>query len=260
MPELIEVETYRSLAQRRALGRTVARVHAPDDWFLKETEAPEVVGLLEGRRFVAARRIGKLMVLDTDDGTVLGLRFGMTGRLLVDGAAAIERLEYSSDRDDPAWDRFGVDFADGGGMVLRDPRRLGGIELDPDLTRLGVDATRVTIDDLVAGTEGSTAPVKSRLMDQSFIAGLGNLLCDDVLWRAGLAPVRPCVSLTMSDLGHLVEAVHDSLEELTERGGSHTGALQEQRHDGGRCPADGAELRRDTVGGRTSWWCVRHQR
>ena len=79
------------------------------------------------------------MLVDTD-GPVLGLRYGMTGRILVDDTAPIAALEYSSDRDDPAWDRFGLDFAGGGSLVIRDPRRLGGVELDPDESKLGPDA------------------------------------------------------------------------------------------------------------------------
>ena len=119
----------------------------------------------------------------------------MTGRLLVDGQAAIDRLEYSSDRNDPTWDRFGLDFADGGALRLRDPRRLGGVELDPDEGRLGVDAAAIgaaQLRDLLAGSE---APLKARLLDQARIAGIGNLLADEMLWRAGLDPARPAASL-----------------------------------------------------------------
>ena len=84
-------------------------------------------------------------MLDTDGGDRrLGLRFGMTGTLLVDGRAGVDRLIYSRERDEPAWDRFTVRFADGGRLVVRDPRLLGGVELDPDESVLGPDALRVT--------------------------------------------------------------------------------------------------------------------
>ena len=97
---MIEVELYRRLAER-ALDREAIRVDAPDAWYLKGgLTAAVVVDALEGRRLTAARRRGKLLVLDTADGPSLGLRFGMTGRLLVDDDPAIERLEYSSDRND----------------------------------------------------------------------------------------------------------------------------------------------------------------
>ena len=97
MPEGIEIELYRRAAEP-ALGRTIETVDAPDAWFLKRgLTAPARTGALVGRQLVAARRRGKLLLLDTSDGgPVLGLRFGMTGRLVVDGRQGIDELEYGS--------------------------------------------------------------------------------------------------------------------------------------------------------------------
>lgn len=260
MPEILEVETYRRTAAR-ALGRRIATVQADDAWFLKGgISGAEVEAALTGARLAAARRRGKLLMVDLDDGPVLGLRFGMTGRLLVDGAAGIDRLEYSSDRDDPAWDRFALGFDDGGSLVLRDPRRLGGVELDPDEQALGPDAWTVGVAGLRDAVAGSVAPLKARLMDQSRLAGMGNLLTDETLWRAGLAPDREAGSLAPNELRRLHRHLRRVLDELDARGGSHCGDLHDQRHRDGHCPRDGAALRRDTVGGRTTYWCPRHQR
>src|SRR5687768_11540202 len=163
MPELPEVEAYRQLAER-ALDREIKRVDAPDAWFLKRgLTAPILKRALRGRRFTAARRIGKVLLLDTsDDGPILGLRFGMTGRLVLDGIHGVDELIYSSRRDIPAWDRFGVRFADGGRMRLNDARRLGGAELDPDESRLGVDLLDLTLADLRGALGTSIAPLKAR--------------------------------------------------------------------------------------------------
>ncbi len=259
MPELPEVETYRALATR-ALGRTIAAVEAPDAWFLKAGLRPDVVvSTLTGARFVADRRIGKLLLLDTDIGVVVGLRFGMTGRLLVDGIAAIARLEYAGARDNTTWDRFVVRFADGGDLRVRDPRRLGGVAFDPDESRLGVDALAVTPSQLSALLRGSTAPLKARLMDQTRLAGLGNLLTDETLWRAGLDPARPSGSLSGPERRRLHRHLRRTLTELSARGGSHTGDLHIARSRGACCPADGAPLDRRTVGGRTTYSCPVHQ-
>ena len=84
-----------------------------------------------------------------------------------------------------AWHRFTVHFADGGPLALRDPRRLGAVELDPDEDRLGVDALELTLPQLRSIVARSRAPVKAVLMNQARIAGLGNLLVDEILWRAG---------------------------------------------------------------------------
>jgi len=260
MPEMLEVEAYRRLAAR-TLGRPIVRVDAPDAWFLKGgLSGAQVTDALIGRAFGSDRRIGKLLLLDVVDGPTLGLRFGMTGRLLVDGRAAIDRLEYSTDRNDAAWDRFGLGFADGGSLVLRDPRRLGGVELDPDEGRLGPDALEVTPAQLARILAGSDAPLKARMLDQARIAGIGNLLVDETLWRAGLDPARPASSLTPAELRRLHRHLQATLVELMGRGGSHMGDLQEMRSRDGVCPRDGTPLERRTVGGRTTYSCPRHQR
>jgi formamidopyrimidine-DNA glycosylase len=258
MPELLEIETYRRVADP-VVGRRIATVHAPDEWYAKSgTTTDELRSVLPGLRVEGTRRIGKLLLLDTD-GPTLGLRFGMTGRLLVDGGASIDQLEYSSDRNDPAWDRFGVTFKGGGDLVIRDPRRLGGVELEPDESKLGPDADAVTLKPFRAILGSSSAPVKARLMDQAKLAGMGNLLTDDALWRAGIDPTRSANSLVPAEVARLHRAMRRTLAVLGERGGSHTGDLQPSRVRGGGCPKCGEELARDDVGGRTTYWCRRHQ-
>ncbi|MEO6987196.1 MAG: DNA-formamidopyrimidine glycosylase family protein, partial [Aquihabitans sp.] len=191
MPELIEVEVYRQLADK-TVGRRITEVHAPDAWFLKGGLTPDhVSGALQGAVVLATRRVGKLLLVDLDDDRpVLGLRFGMTGRLIVDGEAPITQLEYTSGRDDPVWNRFGLQFSDGSRLRMSDPRRLGGVELDPDLGALGPDAWTLTAPQLRAALGVSKAPLKARLLDQARVAGLGNLLVDETLWRAGIDPAR----------------------------------------------------------------------
>lgn len=260
MPELPEVEAYRTLAEQ-ALGRTIATVHAPDAWILKRGLTPEeVTAVLPGRRLVAARRTGKQLLLDTDDGgPVLGLHFGMAGRLVVDHQAAISDLVYSSNDENPAWDRFGLGFEDGGDLVLRDSRRLGAVELDPDESRLGPDARSVTASQLRDVLAASRAPVKARLMDQARLAGVGNLIADETLWRARLDPARPADELTPADVRRLHRHLRQVLEDFIVGGGSHTGSLQDQRHRDGVCPRCGTPLLRRTVGGRTTFSCPKHQ-
>lgn len=259
MPEILEIEYYRRAAEA-VLGRKVRAVHTPDDWYLKgDTDPERLRAALVGHAFSAARRRGKLLLLDTTGGATLGLRFGMTGRLLVDGSAPIERLEYSSGREEPAWDRFGIGFAVGE-LWMRDPRRLGGVVIDPDEGRLGPDALGLTRSELVAALGTSTMPLKARLLDQHRVAGLGNLLTDEILWRASLAPDREAGGLEREELTALHRALRSTLDELLLRGGSHMGDLQEHRVRGGRCPRDGEELRRESIGGRTTYWCPSHQR
>jgi formamidopyrimidine-DNA glycosylase len=260
VPELVEVERYRALAER-ALDREIEQVRSPDAWFLKGGVSPDGLrAVLVGRRFRSARRIGKLLLLDVGTGgPVVGIRFGMTGSLLVDGADPVGRLLYSSTRYDAAWDRWSVRFADGGRLVVHDPRRLGGVTLDPDTTHLGADAASIGVAGLARALAGSSAPLKARLLDQSRVAGVGNLIADEVLWRAGLSPLRPASSLTPVELRRLHRHLGRTLADLGDRGGSHLGDLMDERRPGGICPKDGTALLRATVGGRTTWWCPTHQ-
>jgi formamidopyrimidine-DNA glycosylase len=92
------------------------------------------------------------------------------------------------------------------------------------------------------------------------VAGIGNLIADEVLWRAGLSPLRPAGSLTAAEVRRLHRHLVSTLSRLIEQGGSHLGELVDERHPDGRCPRDGAALTRSVVGGRTTWWCPRHQR
>jgi formamidopyrimidine-DNA glycosylase len=259
VPEILEIELYRRAAAR-AIGRRVTTVVAPDPWYLKRgATATALDDAVVGHTITAARRRGKLLLLDVGD-RVLGLRFGMTGRLVVDGHAAIGELEYGSGRDDPTWDRVTFGLAGGGVLRVNDPRRLGGVELDPDEDALGPDALTITPAQLRTALGGSSAPLKARLLDQAHLAGIGNLLVDEVLWRAGLDPARRAGDLDDREVRRLHRVLRRTLPELLERGGSHTGDLQEARVRGGVCPKDGAPLLRRTVGGRTTYSCPRHQR
>ncbi len=285
MPEILEVETARVLIDAKGLNRPIAAVVAPDAWYLKRGLTPlGVKAALIGGHIAKARRRGKLLLLDmggerselagatsvpNDAGRVtrlvsecdqvLGLHLGMSGRVLIDGEAAGDPLLYASNRDNPQWHRFTIEFADGGHLVMRDPRRLGAVELDPDEERLGVDAFDLTLAELRSVVSRSRAPLKAVLMDQARIAGLGNLLVDETLWRAGLDPARPADSLDAGEQVRLRRTISTMLRVLGRRGGSHTGDLMPSRLPGGHCPKDGTPLQRRTVGGRTTYSCPIHQ-
>ena len=156
-------------------------------------------------------------------------------------------------------------FDDGGKLLMHDPRRFGSLELAPDEDRLGPDALDVSLADLRAALaiaperSGAAAPLKARLMDQERLAGMGNLLADEILCRAGLAPDAADAAHRRRAERSCTRQLRATLRQLGRRGGSHMGDLMEERDAGGRCPRDGAELRRETVGGRTTYWCPVHQ-
>ncbi|HEV7524277.1 MAG TPA: DNA-formamidopyrimidine glycosylase family protein [Acidimicrobiia bacterium] len=259
MPEILEVEAARKVLEAQALNREIVKVHAPDTWFMKRgTTAPALRHALVGNAFTAARRRGKQIVLDTRDPDVrVGVHLGMSGRVLVDDTEAGDPLVYASNRRVPKWHRFGVHFADGGDFMLRDPRRLGAVELDPDESRLGPDAMTLTYAQLDHALAQRNAPIKAVLMDQQRIAGLGNLLVDESLWRAGLDPARTVATIGPDERKVLHKAIRSALRTLDRRGGSHTGDMPRSLE--APCPRDGSLLHRAKVGGRTTYWCPVHQ-
>jgi len=259
VPEVLEVEAAREVLGACALDREIAKVYAPDAWFLKRgTTGAALRHALIGNSFTAARRIGKQIVLDTVDPDVrIGVHLGMSGRVIVDGEEAGDPLVYASNRAVAKWHRFGVHFADGGTFMLRDPRRLGAVELDPDESRLGPDVLTLTAKQLEHALGARTAPIKAVLMDQSRIAGLGNLLVDEALWRAGIDPARPAAAIDADERRVLHRAIRSTVRVLGRRGGSHTGDLP--RDFDAPCPRDGGSLLRRTIGGRTTYSCSVHQ-
>jgi formamidopyrimidine-DNA glycosylase len=262
VPEILEVERYRVLAEA-AMGRPIASVWMVDDRYGRGgTTQRRLSSALKGRTFVAARRRGKLMLLDSDGGPTLGVRFGMTGGLVVDDTVRLDRLLYGPGVFGEQWVRAKFWFTDGGYLTLHDPRRFGSVELAPDETRLGPDALSISRVELAAALAlrpgGVSAPLKARLLDQERVAGVGNLLADEMLWRAGLDPGRR-TPLSDQELRTLHIELRATLRQLGRRGGSHMGDLMEERRVDAHCPRDGALLRRATVGGRTTYWCPAHQ-
>ena len=264
MPELVEVEQYRLLAVG-ALDRQIGSVSIPDPHAVAAPGPTALRDAVVGRSFVDARRKGKLLLLDTDGGgPTVGLRFGMTGGLVLDGRTAVDRLLYSAGHYDERWVRLRFQFADGGGLALHDPRRFGRVVVQPDESALGPDALTVSAAQLrralATPTSSAGPPLKSRLMDQARLSGVGNLAADEILWRASLSPLRGSATLSPGELRRLHRHLVATLGDLLARGGSHTGDLMAERRSGGRCRKDGRPLQKTTVGGRTTWWCPGHQR
>jgi len=260
MPELLEAAAYRRAAQR-LIGRRIKSVRVADGYSKSAETSASLTAVLGGRQVRDTRRQGKVVLLDMvgRPALVVGLRFGMTGRLIVDDVDDVGELLYSSTRDDPVWDRFVITMADGGVARLSDPRRFGSVELDPDLTNLGPDAATITAAEIRRVLHGML-PIKSALLDQHRVAGIGNLLADDILWRARLDPSRPSNSLTAEESATLARSIRRTIQVLGRRGGSHLGDLQPHRTVPGECPRCGQPLVRLRIGGRTTIWCPTEQR
>jgi formamidopyrimidine-DNA glycosylase len=270
VPELPEVESARQVIERSGLDRRIVEVDDSDTYVCRPHPPGEISEALQERRLVAVHRRGKLMWCETSGlrsrrgaGPVLAIHLGMSGRIVVDGPeddqpdeggdALPGRPESAPRRD--SWCRFALGFADGGRLRLLDPRRLGRVRLDPDLGALGPDAG----EDFREMVGRGKAPVKARLLDQSTLAGVGNLLADEALWQSGLDPRRPAQALSPDELDELRRQLRRAIRRAIRHGGVGAGEIVEHRRTGGHCPRCGSEMRRATVGSRTTWWCPREQ-
>lgn len=277
MPELPEVEFARAAIEAAALHRRIADVDDTDQYVCRPHAPGQIRDALMGRELTGAFRQGKTMWCETSarprehaPGPHLGLHLGMNGRIMVTGAdgSAVSGGDppagrYGQDADAPGrktvWDRFTLTFEDGGTMRLFDKRRLGRVRLDPNTSALGPDAAEITVEDFVARVGHGGAPLKARLLDQSVLAGVGNLLADETLWQARLDPRRAAGELSEDELRTLHGALRTATRSAMAKGGVHTGEFISSRRKAGVCPRCGAQLRRATIGSRTTWWCPQEQ-
>ncbi|MFF5289944.1 Fpg/Nei family DNA glycosylase [Paractinoplanes globisporus] len=265
MPELPEVEFARSVIERAGLDRLVADVDDTDAYVCRPHRPGDLRAVLVGRSLTAVHRRGKSMWCDTGaDGPELGIHLGMSGKIVIadpDGHE-IDGGDYWEGRRVPGdyrWARFTLTFADGGRLMLVDPRRLGRVRLNPPVGELGPDATAVTEEAFARAVTAGTAPVKAHLLEQHRIAGIGNLLADEILWQAMVHPARPGDEVTRPELKRLFAATQDAVRDALRDGGVHTLPFIAHRRPDGRCPRDGTPLAHGTIGGRTTWWCPQDQ-
>jgi formamidopyrimidine-DNA glycosylase len=243
MPELPEAERARQRLESIVGPRIAAGDHS-DTYVCRPHQPGEIASALVGETFASAHRRGKFLWLETEDGPTLGLHLGMAGSIALDAPA-----------DKPIWDRFTVRFEDGTRFALRDRRRLGRAMLNPDFSHVGPDAADVGREEFRRRVGAGKTPVKARLLDQGAISGVGNLLADELLWQARIAPLRRTAELSTEELDRLRRATRAAVRSASRQGGVHTGRFVMARDRDGACPRCGHALERATVGGRTTYWC-----
>ena len=275
MPELPEVETARRGLLPHVAGRRVGhvRLRRPD---LRWPIPREVEALLPGQRIDAIRRRAKYLLLDTAAGSAL-LHLGMSGSLRVLPEDTPVRTHDHVD--------IGLEGVDGApDRVLRfnDPRRFGCLlwqppgEVHPLLAGLGPEPLSDDFDGdyLFARSRGRAAPVKTFLMDQAVVVGVGNIYAAEALFMAGISPLRPAGKVSRARYVALAEAVKAILAHAIARGGttlrdflSPDGApgyfeqeLLAYGRGGAPCPRCGRPMRQALVGQRASVWCGHCQR
>lgn len=290
MPELPEVEVTRRRIAPVLVGRTLARVRTTRPSYFFLTPPARLRRALAGRTVKALERRGKYLLAEIDGGARLLLHLGMTGQLFSSDVASVRLLSAATraslapeqqPRFSPdAHTHLRLSFADGGPEVFfRDVRKFGKVqvlapgEASPRLDKLGVDALELSGRALFAATRGRAVAIKSLLLDQSVIAGAGNIYADEALFLAGVRPTRRAGKATGAECDRIAAALKRVLLRSIETGGSSIsdyvapdgsdGAYQDERRvyarTGEPCPQCGAKIRRSVIGQRSAHWCARCQ-
>jgi formamidopyrimidine-DNA glycosylase len=271
VPELPEVETIRRHLAPHVEGRVLTALDVLDERWCRPLAGAEVAAAVQGRRVEALGRRGKYLIWELEDDVHLMLHLRMTGTLLLDPPAPPRHRRV----------RFGLD--DGRELYFDDPRRFGTGELALGgeareaffAARLGVEpfGAEFTSAHLYALTRVSRAPIKAFLLDQSKVAGVGNIYADEALFRARIHPLRPAGRLSRTQVAALRDAVVTSLEEgLAAKGASiddfrHPDGVQGSfQHrflihlrEGEPCVVCGREVRKLRAAGRGTYVCERCQ-
>ena len=265
MPEFPEIEAYRQIATP-LVGERISGIDIADPRLLRRgDDAAEVHGLLGGATIDAVRAIGKVLLFDLaaadGDGRSFALTFGLRGWLSVDGRVANPSGTTRARTPKTEHVRLSMEIGDHL-MELEDLLRLATLELDFDESRLGPHVGTMTKADFRDIICGSRAVLKPLLMDQKRIAGVGNLIADEVFYQAGIDPRRRADHLSTEEFDALWTGLRRTRDRVIDKGGSHQGVLIQEgaRAKGARCPRCGVEVRRVQVGGRTTYFCPEHQR
>jgi formamidopyrimidine-DNA glycosylase len=297
MPELPEVETIARGLARRVNGDVIESVWLGSKPEPLKSPAPEIAATLESSRIVDVRRVGKHIVFDLESerpprtskqkqagfhaarpgrrsgpapvGNTSGkaqwiVHLGMTGRMLVsEGEAEVAKHTHAI-----------VKLASGRELRFVDPRRFGRLSVSRDFEASGSEPLEVKLEGFVELFRGRQTPIKSALLNQKLLSGVGNIYADESLFRAGIRPRRRAATLTRKDLQRLYLAVREVLQEAIQSGGSSVsdyvdadgeeGFFQLQHRVYGRkgelCGVCKTAIKRVVIAGRSSHFCPRCQK
>jgi formamidopyrimidine-DNA glycosylase len=269
VPELPEVETIRRQLEPELLGRAIRSLEVIDERWTRPEPPGEVEAACEGRRIEAIGRRGKYLLMGLDDGLWLVMHLRMTGNLVLMEAGA---------GGEPRFLRARFRLDDGRELLFTDARRFGTAivleddELDAYLERrAGIEplTDALSADAIGRLAEGRRAPLKSFLLGQSGVAGVGNIYADEALWRAELHPLSPAGSMRPEHWEALRAGIVAALEAGLSNGGAsiddyrdargERGTMQDEflvhAREGEACFRCGTEIRRIVIGGRSSYFC-----
>jgi formamidopyrimidine-DNA glycosylase len=279
MPELPEVETIRRQLEPEVMGSRIESLEVLDPRWTEPVPAAQVERTVSGRRVEAMRRRGKHLLMGLEGGLWLVMHLRMTGNLVLsDREHRLGKPRLYESPSDVRFLRVVMRLDDGRELRFTDARRFGtGVviadaALDDYLRdRAGIEplSDELTAEAIGALAEGRRAPLKSFLMVQSGIAGIGNIYADEALHRARLHPLSPAGSMRPDHWEDLREGIVETLEAGLSNGGASIddyrdarggeGSMQDEflvhTREGEPCPRCGEAIRRIVVGGRSTYFC-----
>jgi formamidopyrimidine-DNA glycosylase len=271
MPELPEVETIARGLDRQVAGDVIESVWLGSKPEPLKSSATEIVAALQARKISRVRRAGKHIVFDLEPTTNDGngnaqwiVHLGMTGSLVVSSAER-EREKHT---------HAVLQLASGRELRFTDPRRFGRLSVIEDFEPPGVEPLQISADNFAALFRGRKTPIKSALLNQRLLSGVGNIYADEALFRAGIRPRRRAASLTRDELKRLHLALKRVLREAIRFGGSSVsdyvdsdgeeGFFQLKHRVYGRegkpCLVCKTPIKRIVIAGRSSHYCPQCQR
>jgi formamidopyrimidine-DNA glycosylase len=282
VPELPEVETIRRQLEPALVGKRIEQVKVLDERWTRPLPAEPLEQACAERRIESVERRGKYLLLGLEGDRWLAMHLRMTGNLLVDEDRVGGDRLYDPGLDDRHL-RALISLDGGAKLRFVDPRRFGhaitlqNSELEEYLdARLGVEplSDRFTAHALAELASGRRAPLKSFLLDQRAVAGIGNIYADEALFRARLHPLSPTGSMRAEHCEELRAGIVAALEAGLRNGGAsvddyldtrgEAGTMQEEflvhTREGQPCSRCGADIRRIVVGGRSTYFCPSCQR
>jgi formamidopyrimidine-DNA glycosylase len=288
VPELPEVEVTRRELEPKLLGRTIARVATTAQSYFFLTPPDKLRKRLAGRRAERLRRVGKYLVLDLDDASSVLLHLGMTGQLFFSGEPSLRLMsalrgvtlspeQQSEPRFVPdAHTHLVIHFDDDGQQLyFRDVRKFGKVEwlakgaASARLDKLGIDALSATGADLYAAARKRRIAIKTVLLDQAVLAGVGNIYADEALFLARVHPARRADRVKAEQCDVIVKAAQRVMLRSIETGGSsisdyvrpdgERGRYQDERNvysrTGEPCHVCGTLIKRRVLATRSSHFC-----
>jgi len=258
MPELAEVEVVRRNLEQWWIGRQAVDVCLIDGELVDDDDGDALVDVLQ-RPLRSARRRGKYLSCHFD-GQVLVFHFRMTGKIIC------------ADCPNPDYARCSWHIPQMGWLVFKDQRRLGSLRrMSSDkfhnyapLEAMGPEPEDVTVEDIRGACTGRRL-LKTALLDQSIVAGVGNIAISELFWRLELAPDIKCGQLTETDWRHLIRELPSYFDEIIEASmsdeidyieeGAGDSPFQIYGRGGRNCPRCGSDIQKTRVGGRSSYYC-----